>query len=49
LERVDAVVTHVGNSTVQQCLEAGRPMIVIPRGRVVESDVDSVTHPATRR
>ncbi len=44
VERVDAVVTHVGNSTVQQCLEAGRPMIVIPSGREVESDVDSVTH-----
>jgi MGT family glycosyltransferase len=32
LERVDAVVTHGGNNTVQECLAAGRPMLVIPFG-----------------
>ena len=32
LERVDAVVTHGGNNTVQECLAAGRPMVVIPFG-----------------
>jgi MGT family glycosyltransferase len=32
LVRVDAVVTHGGNNTVQECLAAGRPMVVIPFG-----------------
>ena len=32
LERVDVVVTHGGNNTVQECLAAGRPMVVIPFG-----------------
>ena len=32
LGRVDAVVTHGGNNTVQECLAAGRPMVVIPFG-----------------
>ena len=32
LEHVDAVVTHGGNNTVQECLAAGRPMVVIPFG-----------------
>lgn len=32
LERVDAVITHGGNNTVQECLAAGRPMVVIPFG-----------------
>jgi MGT family glycosyltransferase len=32
LQRVDAVVTHGGNNTVQECLAAGRPMVVIPFG-----------------
>lgn len=32
LSRVDLVVTHGGNNTVQECLAAGRPMVVIPFG-----------------
>jgi MGT family glycosyltransferase len=32
LEHVDVVVTHGGNNTVQECLAAGRPMLVIPFG-----------------
>ncbi len=32
LERVDAVITHGGNNTVQECLAAGRPMAVVPFG-----------------
>jgi MGT family glycosyltransferase len=32
LERVDAVITHGGNNTVQECLSAGRPMLVFPFG-----------------
>jgi MGT family glycosyltransferase len=32
LERVDSVITHGGNNTVQECLAAGRPMVVIPFG-----------------
>jgi len=32
LERVDAVITHGGNNTVQECLAAGRPMVVVPFG-----------------
>jgi MGT family glycosyltransferase len=32
LERVDAVITHGGNNTVQECLAAGRPMVVLPFG-----------------
>lgn len=32
LDRVDLVVTHGGNNTVQECLAAGRPMVVIPFG-----------------
>jgi MGT family glycosyltransferase len=32
LQRVDAVVTHGGNNTVQECLATGRPMVVIPFG-----------------
>jgi MGT family glycosyltransferase len=32
LRRVDAVVTHGGNNTVQECLATGRPMVVIPFG-----------------
>lgn len=32
LERVDAVLTHGGNNTVQECLGAGRPMVVVPFG-----------------
>lgn len=32
LTRVDAVITHGGNNTVQECLAAGRPMVVIPFG-----------------
>ncbi len=32
LEQVDVVVTHGGNNTVQECLAAGRPMVVVPFG-----------------
>ncbi len=32
LARVDAVVTHGGNNTVQECLAAGCSMVVIPFG-----------------
>jgi MGT family glycosyltransferase len=32
LPRVDVVVTHGGNNTVQECLAAGRPMVVLPFG-----------------
>ncbi|WP_426746482.1 glycosyltransferase [Myxococcus faecalis] len=32
LRRVDLVVTHGGNNTVQESLAAGRPMVVIPFG-----------------
>ncbi|NTX51650.1 glycosyltransferase [Myxococcus sp. CA039A] len=32
LQRVDFVVTHGGNNTVQEALAAGRPMVVIPFG-----------------
>jgi MGT family glycosyltransferase len=32
LEHVDAVITHGGNNTVQECLAAARPMVVIPFG-----------------
>jgi len=32
LARVHAVITHGGNNTVQECLAAGRPMVVIPFG-----------------
>ncbi|MEN9800185.1 MAG: hypothetical protein RL653_3882 [Pseudomonadota bacterium] len=32
LERVTAVITHGGNNTVQECLAAGRPMVVLPFG-----------------
>lgn len=32
LDAVDVVVTHGGNNTVQECLAAGRPMVVIPFG-----------------
>jgi MGT family glycosyltransferase len=32
LARVDVVITHGGNNTVQECLAAGRPMVVIPFG-----------------
>ncbi len=32
LGRVDAVITHGGNNTVQECLSTGRPMVVIPFG-----------------
>ncbi len=32
LQRIDAVITHGGNNTVQECLAAGRPMVVIPFG-----------------
>lgn len=32
LERVDTVITHGGNNTVQECFAAGRPMVVVPFG-----------------
>lgn len=32
LPQVDVVVTHGGNNTVQECLAAGRPMVVLPFG-----------------
>ncbi len=32
LRQVDVVVTHGGNNTVQECLAAGRPMVVLPFG-----------------
>lgn len=32
LERVDLVVTHGGNNTVQETLAAGKPMLVVPFG-----------------
>lgn len=32
LARVNAVITHGGNNTVQECLAAGRPMVVVPFG-----------------
>ncbi len=32
LPKVDVVVTHGGNNTVQECLAAGRPMVVLPFG-----------------
>lgn len=32
LAQVDAVITHGGNNTVQECLGAGRPMVVVPFG-----------------
>jgi MGT family glycosyltransferase len=32
LDVVDVVVTHGGNNTVQECLAAGRPMVVVPFG-----------------
>ena len=32
LERVDVVVTHGGNNTVQETLAAGKPMLVVPFG-----------------
>jgi MGT family glycosyltransferase len=32
LSLVDLVITHGGNNTVQECLSAGRPMVVIPFG-----------------
>ncbi len=32
LERVDTVITHGGNNTVQESLAAGRPMVVVPFG-----------------
>ena len=32
LAQVDVVITHGGNNTVQECLAAGRPMVVIPFG-----------------
>ncbi len=32
LEHVDTVITHGGNNTVQECLAAARPMVVIPFG-----------------
>lgn len=32
LQQVDVVVTHGGNNTVQECLAAGRPMVLLPFG-----------------
>ena len=32
LQRVNTVITHGGNNTVQECLAAGRPMVVVPFG-----------------
>jgi MGT family glycosyltransferase len=32
LRRVHSVITHGGNNTVQECLAAGRPMVVVPFG-----------------
>lgn len=32
LTQVDVVLTHGGNNTVQECLAAGRPMVVLPFG-----------------
>ncbi|WP_228558089.1 glycosyltransferase [Myxococcus sp. AB056] len=32
LQKVDLVVTHGGNNTVQESLAAGRPMVVVPFG-----------------
>jgi MGT family glycosyltransferase len=32
LKQVDVVITHGGNNTVQECLAAGRPMVVVPFG-----------------
>jgi MGT family glycosyltransferase len=32
LSQVDVVITHGGNNTVQECLAAGRPMVVLPFG-----------------
>ena len=32
LKRVRWVITHGGNNTVQECLVAGRPMVVVPFG-----------------
>ena len=32
LRHVDAVITHGGNNTVQECLSAGRPLVVLPFG-----------------
>lgn len=53
LAQVDVVVTHGGNNTVQECLAAGRPMVVVPFGsdqfenarRVARLGVGTSLHP----
>lgn len=32
LERIDCMISHGGNNSVQECLSAGRPMLLIPFG-----------------
>jgi MGT family glycosyltransferase len=43
LRQVDIVVTHGGNNTVQECLAAGRPMVVLPFGGDQHANAARVT------
>ncbi len=44
LARVDAVVTHGGNNTVNETLAAGRPMLVVPFGGEQGDNASRVVH-----
>jgi MGT family glycosyltransferase len=44
LPRVDAVVSHGGNNTVNECLAAGKPLLVLPVGGEQGDNASRVVH-----